>query len=263
MPRLIVRYLLNKLAMDGCNQVGGLLGLCSVFKDGWRAGAAKQESAVKFRVGTITYTLVISDSSIYDAEGNEVEGIALEAQRLLLISRIVEPTRREEVAMHEYVHAWFFHVPRPTTEEENCQFAAFVAEQFNQALESQGGRDALRALPATRMPRLGSPPAQRIAPAAPEAFQVADRIPCGTCQSDIMCGSIVNGSQVVHQYTGQWWMVRWARCEACGDLQAWGEYCTPDGIPLGKYVSNPPPRMMRGAEAKQWLTERAKISVCA
>lgn len=219
---------------------------------------------MKFRVGTIIYTLIISDSSIYDSEGNEREGIALEGQRLLLLSRIVEIDRREEVAMHEYVHAWFFHVPRPTTEEESCQFIAFVREQFNQALESQGGREALRALPATRMPRLGTQPVRRMAPATPEAYAVADRIPCGTCGSDVMCGSIVNGSQTLHQYTGQWWMDRWATCEACDDLQVWGEYCTPDGIPLGKYVSNPPPRMMRGREASQWLAEhrvRAFVAV--
>lgn len=211
---------------------------------------------MKFHVGHIPYAVIVSDRAMFNSDGDPLEGLAVEANRLIIISRSVEPCRRAEIAQHEYLHCWGFHVPQPATEEERCQLGAFVAEQFRLQLDEQGGEDALRNLPPTRMPRMGTPRKERVAAQPPEPFGITDRIPCGCCGADVMCGSIHNGPPAVHEITGQWSLERWATCDACGSLQAWGEYCTPDGIPSGRYVSNPPPRMLRGAEAARWLAER-------
>jgi hypothetical protein len=113
--------------------------------------------AIPFHVGPYVYRLVITDRSLFNAEGDELEGVAVEGRRLLILSFIVEPERREEVALHELIHAWAFHVPTPRTEEERCQLHAMIGEQFRRDLEAQGGREALMQLQPQRVPHLGRP----------------------------------------------------------------------------------------------------------
>jgi hypothetical protein len=212
---------------------------------------------VIFHVGPVVYRLVISDRSIFDAEGSELEGCAVEGRRLIIISRIVEPERREEVALHEFAHAWAFHVPKPADEEERCQLTALIAQQFRDDLEAQGGREALRSIPAQRVPHLGKPtPATAKALSLRETFGRSDRMPCGACDTDTMVGSIHNGEAALHQATNQFRITRWFECDACGALQVWTELCTPDGSPLGEFVANPPPKILRGADATAFLAER-------
>jgi hypothetical protein len=218
---------------------------------------------VKFHVGHVAYSVVVSDRAIFNSDGDALEGLAIEANRLIIISRNVEPCRRAEVVQHEFLHCWGFHVPPPTNEEDRCQLGAFVAEQFRLELDSQGGEDALRNLPPTRMPRMGTPRPPRVVCQPPEPFGITDRIPCGCCSADIMCGSITNGAPAMQEFTGQWTLERWATCDACGSLQVWGEYCTPNGIPSGRLVSNPAPRLLRGAEASRWLAERPPDAIMA
>jgi len=213
-----------------------------------------------FGVGPFTYRLAISDRSIFDAEGNELEGCAVEARRLLIISRIVEPERREEIALHEFTHAWGFHVPKPSDEEERCQLTALIAQQFAADLERAGGREALQRLPAQRVPHLGKPARSKAEQVDTEQSNRSDRRVCGGCGAEVMCGSVVNGDIELHGATNRTRMGRWMECEACGALQHWTEYCTADGIPLGEYVSNPPPRVLYGAQAAAWMAERRELA---
>ena len=56
--------------------------------------------------------------------------------------------------MHEYTHAWRFHVPPPRGEEELAQFVAFISPQFQSDLDRQGGEAALEQLPMKRVDHL-------------------------------------------------------------------------------------------------------------
>lgn len=210
-----------------------------------------------FNVGPYRYRLAISDRPIYDAEGNQLEGLAVEQRRLLIVSYRVEPDRREEVALHELGHAWLFHFPTPRTDEERCQFFAATARQFRMDLEEQGGAEAMLQMAPERVPHLSRGVPSSAQPIKlPESFGLTDRVVCGCCGAEIMCGEIRHAEPRQHEYTGQWQVERWADCEACGTLQVWLEYCAPDGRPTGTFVSVPPPRMLRGREAALWRAGR-------
>lgn len=212
---------------------------------------------MQFHVGPVAYRLVISDRAVFDAEGNELEGAAIESRRLLIVSRRVEPARREDVALHELAHAYEFHFPPPRTPEDRAQIFSIAAKQFAIDLAAQGGSEAIVQMLPTRVPHLGRPMPQSPSASVPESWQLSDRIPCGCCDADIMCGSIGNGEPELHEASGQWRMDRWARCDACGTLMVWSQVATPDGTPLGQFVSNPPPRMLRGREADHWIAQNA------
>lgn len=218
---------------------------------------------MNFHVGPVVYTLVVSDRAIFDTEGNELEGVALEGRRLLLLSRIVEPERREEVALHEYAHAWRFNVPEPSNEEELARFTGMVAQQFYKDLDAQGGRDALVKLPMQRVNHIGRPaPTASVASVARQTVMGApDRMCCPTCEAEVMCGSIHNGEPFAHDASGKIRIERWMECEACGSLTVWLEVAAADGTPLGEFVSNPPPRVMRGLAATQWVGDHAVATV--
>jgi hypothetical protein len=217
-----------------------------------------------FHVGPFRYTAVVSDRSIFDEECNEQEGRAVENRRLIILSHIVHPDRREEVLYHEIRHAWLFHVPPPANEEQEAQLGAMIREAFNRDLEQQGGREALAQLPPVRIPHLGKPPAGE--PTAGEHSRIEptpmgghDRVQCPACEADVMCGSIHNGMPDFHQPTRSWRLQRWMLCDACNCVQVWLELCSEDGLPLSQYVSNPPPRVLRGPEARRWMAEHAPV----
>lgn len=208
---------------------------------------------MQFHVGAFLYTLILADRRIYDEEGNELEGRALESPRVIVISSAVSPDRRIEVLRHEVQHCWHFHIPRPSTEEEEADLAAFIDHQFQEDLDAQGGRAAVSQLTPQRVPELGRPSVARQAPLAREPFGRPDRMTCSGCNGDVMCGSIVNGEPVLHEPTRRVWIERHMICDGCGTLTVWREVATPDGTPTGELIPVPPPRMLRGAEASRWL----------
>lgn len=211
-------------------------------------------------VGTIGYSVVLSDQAIFDSDGNQLEGCALEARKLIVLSRIVEPDRREEIAEHEFYHCWLFHVPKPANEEEAAQFHALVAKQFRRDLKDAGGPDAFLSLRPTRV-SIGRPSVSRadhLPGFARQSLGAGDRIPCGGCDADVMAGSIHTGPAIAQEGTGRFYVERWMRCDACGAVQAWNELATAEGTPLGEFCAVPRPRVMRGVEAGAWMVEHGE-----
>jgi hypothetical protein len=206
---------------------------------------------LKFQVGPFTYTLVVADVPIYHTDGDEAEGLAIEYRRQIILSPRVEPQRRQEITLHEIVHCWLFHVPRPRNEEEHCQFVAFVHQQFDKDLEAQGGPQSLAQLIASPVTPIGRPRTEsRIGPVSEPQ---TDRRCCGSCGAEMMVGSVHNGPPQLHEPTRQYRVERWMECEACGILQTWFEFAAPDGTPLGQFVAHPPPRLLRGTDALRFL----------
>jgi hypothetical protein len=188
-----------------------------------------------------------------------MDGLAVESHRLLILSRTLDVDRRSEIAFHEYLHAWGFHVPQPSNEEERCNLASMARQQFDRDLDAAGGEGALRTLPPTKLGNIGHSPTAKVrALSDRETIGPADRIPCATCESPVLCGDIDHGEPFLHEHTKQFRVERWFRCESCGSLQVWLELCAPDGAPSGEFVSIPKPRILRGAEASAWLADRSR-----
>lgn len=215
---------------------------------------------MEFHVGPYTYTLKIPHAYIYNEFGDELEGCADEARRLIVISRRVDLSRREEVLRHEVEHAWGFHFPTARTDEERAQLAAVIGMQFDRDFADAGGHDALVAmLPSHVMLSNAGNRAERTQtmPNTPMADRT-DRRTCGACQCEAMCGSISNGPIEQGVYDAQPWMERWMICPACGVLQVWAEYVRQDQKPSGTFIEVPPPRLLRDAEAAGFLRERSR-----
>lgn len=217
---------------------------------------------MQFHVGPYTYTLVISDREIFDENGERLEGCAVENRRLLIIARSVEPERREEIAMHEFTHAWGFHVPAPHDEEERAQLGATIARQFQDDLDAAGGRETLEQLPAVRVPHLTGPlPFAAKAGASKELADRTDRRTCGGCETETMCGDIQHGAAVMPEGGSRMVIERWFRCAVCGVVQVWWEFCFKDGSPSGEFLSVPKPKILRGAEAGRWMADHAEAAL--
>jgi hypothetical protein len=83
---------------------------------------------------------------------------------------------------------------------------------------------------------------------------------CGDCQAETMCGSIEEGDVEAHA-AGGFRRQRWFRCDQCGALQVWFQYCLAGGELLPGIVPSPKPRILRGAEANAFLEDHEPVRV--
>jgi hypothetical protein len=207
-------------------------------------------------VGPTEYSVVLSDRRIFNAEGDELEAAAIYDRRLIVLSKTIEPARREEVVRHEFYHCWTFHVPTPRSDEESARLHTTVAGQFESDLEAAGGADALLNMRPTAVVMGRSAPARLMPlPSTAQAIGRTDRIVCGGCEAEVMTGSIETGPAIPHEATSCFYVERWCHCEACGAVQAWCEFASSDGRPLGEFCPVPRPRLLRGDEARRWMVE--------
>jgi hypothetical protein len=125
--------------------------------NGFVVAKVSNRSVINFNVGPYVYRLIIANRRMWDAAGEEMHACAIESRRLMMISPDVDRDQREEMALHEYVHAWEFHIPKPRNAEERCQLTAMIAKQFQNDLEAAGGIDSLRDMPISPAPEVGRP----------------------------------------------------------------------------------------------------------
>lgn len=211
---------------------------------------------MQLHVGPTAYTVLLSDRSIYDADGSELEGCVIEFRRLIVLSPIVEPHRREEVAAHEYYHAWLFHVPRPSDEESAAQLHALVAQQFRQDMEAAGGVGALSKL--EPRPVMIGKPVHRPDKRAPEVRLAPEPHRCHVCDSIVLSCEFNTARPEFHEPTCKHRVERWAGCEQCGALHVWWEWAAPDGTPTGEMCAVPQSKVLRGREASAWLAAKSQ-----
>lgn len=211
--------------------------------------------------GVHRYSVRVSKHPIYNEAGERLAGLAIESRRIILISGSIRPEQREEILAHEVLHAWEFHVPVPTTDEERCQLFATASQQLREDLERQGGVAALAAIEPQEivLPYQAMPTRQP--GVAASTFRITDMWECGCCGAPTMCGSIDNGHVEFHEASQQHQLLRWFRCEVCATLCVWTELATSDGRPTGTLVQVPAPKMLRGREAVEWIAERALAEV--
>jgi len=211
-----------------------------------------------FHVGPYTYRLRITAGPLKSTEGETLTGLAVRDDREILISGDVRPEDRLTVLLHELKHAWFFHIPKPVTEEESCELFAMIATGMMNDLNREGGEDRLKALRPPRPhepapPRVSAPQraeedepgALRYVPVDPveewqtEAPSRAGRAQCGQCDLIVADGSIVTGpAEWSHEAKGLV-VRRTLFCSHCYHLQAWVEGANVSGVPNGSVVEGP------------------------
>lgn len=217
--------------------------------------------SMKFSVGPFVYTFVVSSRDLWDESGEFCEAYFYEDRRLIVMSPRVEPQRRAEVLKHEIKHCWETHVGQPNSEEGRCQLFATISESFDADLERQGGREALERMTPRTVNHLGKPaPAPASAKQSEAEYGSPSKTVCGECQAETMCGSIEEGDVEAHA-AGGFRKLRWFRCDQCGALQVWFQYCLATGELLPGIVPSPKPRILRGVEAGRFIDERQALRV--
>lgn len=210
--------------------------------------------------GVHRYVVRIPNKDIYNHLGEELDGLAIESSRLILISPAVQPERREEVLYHELEHCWTWHVPPPTTEEQRCQLSATIMQSARLDLDRQGGIKALMGLkPEPLSLPYRAPALRQYAGPAVRGRNLGWRR-CGQCEAKMMCGSIHTDPPTVHEGLGQYSVLRWFRCEPCDWLNIWREISTPDGKPSGVIVEIPAPKLLHARDAAEWLAEKGAVT---
>jgi hypothetical protein len=99
------------------------------------------------RVGPWKYDVRVTSQTLCNAHGEEVDGLAVDYERVLWISHQARGERRFEAFYHEAYHAFEFHFGQPQSEEDRANFYASVMAAVDECLTQIGGKGALDRLP--------------------------------------------------------------------------------------------------------------------
>ncbi|MBL4700831.1 MAG: hypothetical protein JKX85_06195 [Phycisphaeraceae bacterium] len=101
---------------------------------------------MELSIGPFDYRVYMVPNLVDPATGEKLDGgISFKKQELYLDTSVIH-RRRRTVLLHEYFHAWAYHLGRPDDEETQCDHFAAACLQFEKSLEPWGGKDALKCL---------------------------------------------------------------------------------------------------------------------
>lgn len=184
-------------------------------------------------------------------DGERCDGLCAYSTRTLWLDADLAPEIAESTLRHELVHAYESELGAPHTEEDRANFTSTVSEAFEYEFEQQGGRDALAEIPIE-----GLRPTTRKTPPAMNSRNMADRIECGRCGTQIMVGSIFTGPAELVDSVGFHMVARGCQCPVCDAVQTWRERSTEAGLPLGEFYGA---KLLTGAEAEAWAAEHREL----
>lgn len=236
---------------------------------------------MRFRVGPYAYRARITEEPLVDEKtGEALAGMAVSQGREILIAATVPPEERMEVLSHELKHAWFFHFPKPRTEEEDCNLYAAISQQMTNDLDEQGGIGALmRMKPLDYLPPDPIddvvPPStlpdddetRRLVPplylhsfeikAAKKAAASGGRAHCKDCGMQFNAGFIVTSPPKWNFKATGLTVTRTLFCPHCDHLQTWIEGAL-YGLPNGALVEEP--TFERGRAVEKFLRDHPEMS---
>lgn len=166
--------------------------------------------------------------------------------RIWLSDQLAKHERRKKL-FHELRHAWTdARGPTVDTESDADDASEMMMEVMDQYL-AQGGDAVLESL---------VPESEALGAKAAGAMMMAQtECACGYCGARIALGSIGGDGPIWSPDLHLWLTDRGMWCETCDCVTCWREICTPEGMPLGQAVAHPPPRVLKGKEAGQWINE--------
>lgn len=151
---------------------------------------------------------------------------------------------RRKTLFHELKHLWNDLHGLPVNEEEDAvQTGEFIDAMMDQ-YQAQGGDGVLEQLN----------PEREATPRFPSFAMAQVSATCGHCGTLTAIGSIDTSAPQWDAGLSSWVVYRGFWCESCDSVTTWGEYATPDGAPKG-LVEHPPPQVLRGSAAAQWIAE--------
>jgi len=160
--------------------------------------------------------------------------------------------RRQEL-FHELRHVWVDRHGRPVDDEADAVNAAQMMDWLHDQYLQQGGDAVLETLDPLPDVPLNKQASGRLMQA---------EVQCGSCRASIAMGSVANSSPAWSADLGAWTIARVAWCESCERATSWGEMCTAEGMPVGVILPHPPPRVLVGNEAKEWMQSNPKVCRC-
>lgn len=201
-----------------------------------------------FQINGQRYVIIIASRPI--VLGGDVCRAKIDhrGKRILICGKLKHHERRREL-FHELTHAWRNAHGMPTTEEQDADASGEMMDAILEQYMQQGGDAVLESL---------DPPADAPANPNPSGPLARNEAECGYCHALTAVGSIGNDPPQFSQDTGSWIMLRGICCGICDHTTVWTETCSSEGMPTGRIVPHPPPRLISGAEASEWIARHAK-----
>lgn len=208
---------------------------------------------MQFTIQRIANTVVIASRPIL-LNGQPCKAKIDPARKRILISHDVPRDERRRVLLHELRHLWVNAHGATNDPEVDADQAAEMMDALMRQYEDQGGDAALELLdPIADKPHRTQSLTAITGPLGNTSSE------CGGCGQRVFVGSIANGKPEWSTDADAYLMDRGMCCPACDKVTAWREACSEAGMPLGAIVAFPPPRVLRGAEASQWMREHAEL----
>lgn len=161
------------------------------------------------------------------------------------------PKHERRVALfHELRHCWIDAHGYASDVEADADQAAEMMDTVLEQYQQQGGDSVLESLEPLPQPGINK------SSVGPLAMTSAH---CGHCEAPIAIGSIPQTSPAWSADLGAWVIQRGILCAVCDRVTVWRETSSAEGMPLGAIVPYPPPRVLTGAEAAQWIEENQSV----
>lgn len=163
--------------------------------------------------------------------------------RIWLSDQVAKDERRR-LLMHELRHAWVNAHGRKLDAEGDADDGGEMLDEVPRQYNEQGGDAVLESLEpvTTAVPQRGMGGSIMVVHAE-----------CGNCSARIAPGSIGTSKPEWSEDVGAWVIERGMLCLVCDQVTTWREQCTPAGMPLGHILPEPPPRVLTGADAGEWI----------
>lgn len=172
--------------------------------------------------------------------------------RRILISDQLARDERRRALFHELRHCWVQTRGRVSGAEADAIDVAELMDTILDAYTEQGGDDVLLAM----HPEPETAPKVRNMAEGPLGQNWAQ---CGGCRQSVMIGSIHTTPPTWHPSAGVWIVERSMHCDRCEKITAWSEVSDQAGVPQGGIIAHPPPRVLRGEDARRWYAEHADL----
>ena len=204
---------------------------------------------MRFTVAGKVYVVEIS-ANVIRRGGEERAAWFDPINRRILLSETLPRENRRHALTHELRHAWTHAHGLRADMEADAQDVATFTDWISDALEQQGGNAALMKMEPTVEP----------GPSGAVARGITSQRECGYCGAPVAPGSIAGATPRYHVAAGTTVVDRGMCCPACEHVTAWTELCADDGTPRGEYLSEPPPRVLRGADEQAWLERWGEVA---
>lgn len=204
-----------------------------------------------FIIKGLAYTVEISPRPIFHKGQPCKAKLDPHARKIIIADQLPREERRREL-FHELRHAWIIAFGKAEGEEADADQAAEMMDELTSQYIQQGGPETLEALDPQKQKTV------MLSRFLTGPMAAVNR-ECGSCRSPIAVGSVSIGPAEWNELAGAHLMDRGMCCTQCFKVTVWKELATADGAPLGALVAYPPPRVLKGDDARAWIAAHPEL----